>query len=272
MGEFMAAKKSAAAESVASDTLVTTTPTFKNIHDKLVHVRKNVGNIEKSKTNTHLRYEYRTEDDYYNTIRPLLDEVGVMLYVSTTNAHIDGGYVYVTMEYVYVDTDSGERVSAGAMGMGDLKDGTGIKKAQTGAARYHFQKMFLVADGEDDEADVGRPARSQGAPARPAAQSSAPVEQIVTGKLLGIRSAVSNRTNKEYTYLAYTVGDSPTVLRHIFKTGEATLQQILSNVNAGPTSRGYDSETPVEFDPIIPCTLTINRTGAYPIVTRFTSR
>jgi hypothetical protein len=265
----MGAKKSVATElanaiqdSAETETLVTEKAEFRNIHDKLVHVRKHVGNIEKSKTNTHLRYEYRTEDDYYNTIRPLLNDVGVMLYVSTDRIEPKDQYVYVRMTYTYVDTATGEQFAVRAGGMGDLKDGTGVKKAQTGAARYHFQKMFLVADGEDDEADVGK--ASKGAPAR-----TAPVEQTARGVLLGIRSDVSKRTDKEYTYLAFTVEGSPTVLRHIFKTGDATLKQILGNVNAGPASTSYDSEVVGEFDPVIPCQISLNRSGSYPIVTRF---
>lgn len=265
----MAAKKSVAADITATETAETpaTKAAFKNIHEKLVHVRQHVGNIDKSKTNTHLRYDYRTEDDYYNTIRPLLNDVGVMLYVSTDKIVPDGQYVYVRMTYTYVDSETGDTFSVKAGGMGDLKDGTGVKKAQTGAARYHFQKMFLVADGEDDEADVGRP--TKGAPAKPAPPRTDPVIQTARGLLLGIRSAISNRTNKEYTYLAYTVGDSQTVLRHIFKTGEASLQDILRAVGAGPSSTGYDSEVVAEFDPPIHCTIGLNRSGAYPIVTRF---
>jgi hypothetical protein len=33
-----------------------------------------------------------------------------------------------------------------------------MKKARTGAARYHFKNQYLIGDGEDDEAHVGKPA------------------------------------------------------------------------------------------------------------------
>jgi hypothetical protein len=137
------------------------------LHAKLVWVRSHIGAVEKSKTNTHLRYAYRTEDDYYNAVRPLLDEAGVMLYASTLGARLDAGFFVVEMEYTLVDAATGETVAVRAMGAGDAasvskdgretRDSSGLKKAQTGAARYFFQKTFLVADGTDDEEDHGRP-------------------------------------------------------------------------------------------------------------------
>lgn len=130
---------------------------FPDLHSKLLWVRETLGSIEKSKTNSHLKFSYRTEEDYYNAIRPLLNEAGVMLYVGCNDPRPVDGYVYVTMTYTYVDVDNPESTfTTTAAGMGDLKDGTGVKKAMTGAARYHFQKMYLVGDGDDDEADVGK--------------------------------------------------------------------------------------------------------------------
>jgi hypothetical protein len=135
------------------------------IHAKLVWVRRHVGNVEKSKKNTNLNYQYRTEEDYYSAVRPLLDRVNVMLYASTLGARLESDMFIVEMEYTLVDCDSGESVTVRTMGAGDatttlkdgrvLRDSTGLKKATTGAARYFFQKCFLVADGTDDEEDVG---------------------------------------------------------------------------------------------------------------------
>lgn len=147
---------------VATDAEVT------GLHAKLVHVRAHIGAVEKSKTNQQLRYEYRTEDDYYNAVRPLLDEVGVMLYASAATARIEEGFFIVEMDYTLIDSATGEAFAVRAMGAGDsaavtkdgreIRDASGLKKAQTGAARYFFQKCFLIADGSDDEADHGKPA------------------------------------------------------------------------------------------------------------------
>jgi hypothetical protein len=262
-------KKTAAQADSPVETMIKAGGQAASIHQKLIEVRRKIGHIEKSKTNTHLRYEYRTEDDYYNTIRPLLDEVGVMLYVSTTSAVAEGGYVYVTMKYLYVDAASGERVAVGAMGMGDLKDGTGVKKAQTGAARYHFQKMFLVADGEDDEADVGKPqvvptiTRATSAPAK--------VEETVSATLLGIRSDISKRNNRPYTYLAVDIPSMGSVpLRHIFKTGEMDLDQIFLAIGRDDLAGKYSSYDPAEFTVQPTCSITLNRSGSYPAIVAFT--
>lgn len=275
---------------------VSTEPSgFKNLHDKLVYVRKNIGAVEKTKINRSINHKYATEEDYYNVVRPLLDEARVMLYASAVgdfqfrdvNTEKRGvvTYVFVVMEYTYVDADTGEAYTVRAPGMGELKDGTGVKSAQTGAARYHFGKQFLISDGFDDEEHVGADRPSQPSnvapirqqPAAPArSQASTPPATtaiaVTPVTLRGVGKDVYNadgrdgdtyKAGDEYTYLAYTIDgeDQRTLFRHVFKPNRTTLEQLLKMVGAEPVGEDFIGD----FNAPIPAVFKLDR-SSYPQV------
>jgi hypothetical protein len=132
---------------------------------RLVYARQHIGSIEKTGHNKHLNYAYRTEDDLFAGVRPALDEAGVMMLPSVSDVSLDGGQVSVWMDVEFTDVVTSE--SKTIRGFGQDKN---AKAAQTGALRYVLQKTFMIATGEDDEADNGRPE-----PARPSAPRPVPV-------------------------------------------------------------------------------------------------
>jgi hypothetical protein len=143
-------------------------PQPRTLADRLVWVRSHIGSIEKTGHNTHLRYDYRTEDDIFGAVEPLLSDAGVMVYPSVAEWAFDAGQVAVVMDFEFVAADTGETKTV--RGLGHDKN---VKAAQTGASRYVYQKLFLIKSGEDDEADNGKPAPARPSAPRPVAAAPA---------------------------------------------------------------------------------------------------
>jgi hypothetical protein len=65
----------------------------------------------------------------------------------------EGDFARVTMRFRFIDADTGESIESVFLGEGQDKGDKAFYKAYTGAVKYVLMKTFLVATGDDPEAD-----------------------------------------------------------------------------------------------------------------------
>lgn len=125
---------------------------------KLTNVMSQVGYIPKNGYNSFHKYKYATESDVADKVRDLLAEQNVMMMPSvvehTVREYKDKGYINtVTMEFVFMDGDSGETISVRSVGEAQDATDKGCYKAITGATKYALMKVFMIPTGDDPELD-----------------------------------------------------------------------------------------------------------------------
>ena len=136
-----------------------------NLYQKLLVIQKKINGLGKDKkSNT---YSYVTGDKVLGEIKPLMNELGLILkqeVISIHNERMDYktgiGTSYekpkseilskVMMQFTWIDTETGDKdVNLfGANGQNDWEKGLG--SALTYAERYFLLKFFHIATDEDD--------------------------------------------------------------------------------------------------------------------------
>ena len=133
----------------------------------------------KKNRNTFGKYNYRSAEDIYEAVKPVLDELGVDLVLTDEVRYTEGRFYLVATARLYVGDK--EYTAQGWAREQDTK--TGMDPAQlTGACSSYARKYALCAlfmiDGSDDfdaldNSNEGAPAKN--VPAKPA-QTSAPAK------------------------------------------------------------------------------------------------
>lgn len=134
------------------------------IHARLNEVMAEIGSVEKAGRNAFQNYDYLTEQDVINAVRPLLLAKGINFgydaqVTNLTPCGKDGKSILTTIiltaTFTMVDdhTDYVKRISCG---QGADAGDKGVYKAITGALKYLFFKNLLIGTGDDPEAE-GKP-------------------------------------------------------------------------------------------------------------------
>ena len=123
----------------------------KSIYGKLAKVLAGVNRVPKNGRNNFHNYNYATESDLSECVRPLLAENNIAFIPSMVKHEKVGDYTTVEMDFTFADGDSGETVSIKMMGEAQDKGDKGLYKAYTGAVKYCLMKMFLIPTGDDPE-------------------------------------------------------------------------------------------------------------------------
>lgn len=137
----------------------------KGLYPKLLYIQKRIVGLGKDKKGSN--YEYVTGNKVLGEIKPLMNELGLLLKQEVTsieNVRQDYktgiGTQYekpkaeilskVMMKFTWIDTDTGEKDENffGANGQNDWEKGLG--SALTYAERYFLLKYFHIATDEDD--------------------------------------------------------------------------------------------------------------------------
>lgn len=131
-----------------------------NLYQKLLHIQTKINGLGKDKTT--YQYKYVTGDKVLGEIKPLMNQLGLILkqeVISIENTRQD----YLTtkgskseilskvmMQFTWIDCATGEKDvnSFGANGQNDWEKGLG--SALTYAERYFLLKYFHIATDEDD--------------------------------------------------------------------------------------------------------------------------
>lgn len=129
----------------------------------LSNVLENVGDVNKSGHNDYYNYDYATESDVLEEIRPKLAEENVFCFQTVENyKRKEKGKnitTIVSILFTFVHEDGG-MFTVRYYGEGQDKGDKSFYKAFTGCVKYAIMKNFLVSTGDDPENDS--PGRSRG--------------------------------------------------------------------------------------------------------------
>jgi hypothetical protein len=151
---------------------------------KLAQVTCEIGRVAKNGRNDFHGYDYVTESDLVDAVRDRLSGRGVAYFFSTVSIETRetgakaGPITTVEVQVTFADADTGETFSVNGFGSGQDAGDKGIYKAITGAQKYVLMKNFLIATGDDPEADekVDK-ANSEAKPAAKKAKAAEPVKE-----------------------------------------------------------------------------------------------
>ena len=118
---------------------------------KLHAIMKEVGYIQKDKTNDFHKYNYASEYAIKSALHTQLVKHKVLFQVSVTGQTIDNNRTLMDCGYTFYDVESGESISGTFAGQGEDKLDKGIYKAITGAVKYILTSTFLIPTGDDPE-------------------------------------------------------------------------------------------------------------------------
>jgi hypothetical protein len=185
-----------------------------NIYQKLLKIQTKVNGLGKDKKA--LTYSYVTGDKVLSEIKPIMNELGILLkqeilsienirqdYIvgAASNAPRNKSEILskVMMRFTWIDTQTGEKDENlfGANGQNDWDKGVG--SALTYAERYFLLKYFHIATDEDD---IDNPDRKQA----DIVQVPAPaLKQIATREI--IEKAIKGGYTIEDVEKKYTVSN-----------------------------------------------------------------
>lgn len=127
-----------------------------SLYEKIHAIMAEVGTVAKDGKNDFHGYEYAREADFVNAIRPLLIKYRVCVQpnVSHVGEQNEKNYIALVMTYSLINIDSPEeRLACGIPAGGTDKGDKAIYKAITGAKKYFLANTFMIATGDDPEAD-----------------------------------------------------------------------------------------------------------------------
>jgi hypothetical protein len=136
--------------------------TKKTLATKLAKVLGEVSRIPKSGRNKFQNYDYATESDALDAIRPLLSKHNIAVFFDCLSVEeLDNNRTRVQIQVEMVCGDSGE--SRSSICFGEARDADnkgktqdkGLYKAMTGAMKYWMFKTFMISTGDDPETDHG---------------------------------------------------------------------------------------------------------------------
>lgn len=136
-----------------------------SLYARINAVKAGIKRVPKTGKNTHFNYNYATESDISDLVRPLMAECGVCLVfkgpIRNMTEIIDcptksggGQYFYrIWVKYILVNTDRPEeREEVLIPGEALDQQDKGFSKALTAAAKYAWLKIFDISTG-DESAD-----------------------------------------------------------------------------------------------------------------------
>ena len=129
-----------------------------NVFQRIHAVMTEVGTITKNGTNKFQNYEYATEADFVQAIRPLLIKHGIVIIPQNTilngvgDLAKDNKLTSISIQYKVVSIDDPEDYTqVTMMGQGADKGDKGVYKAITGTKKYMLANLFMIATGDDPE-------------------------------------------------------------------------------------------------------------------------
>jgi len=131
-----------------------------SIYQKLLKIQENVTLLRKDGTGH--GYKYTTADSLFSVIRPVMDEIGLLLFqeiLESTSEHVmwktsrsdkQQTFCSCKFKFTWVDVDTGEKVehTFHADGFNDWDKAIG--SAMTYAERYYILKQFHIPTSELD--------------------------------------------------------------------------------------------------------------------------
>lgn len=154
-----------------------------NVHQRIHAVMSEMRTVAKNGRNDFHKYDYASEADFVQALRPLLTKWCLVVYpqiLSSSREKVgDKGDVLTSLmvKFHVVNTDNPtDKIEVIVEGTGTDKGDKGTYKAMTGAKKYFIAQTFMVATGDDPEDDGPNPNRrpappKKGKPSGPLAPS-----------------------------------------------------------------------------------------------------
>lgn len=175
----------------------------KTLAKKLSEITGKIARIEKKGENKAQHYNFVRESDLAEEASKLFDEYGIFVLQNVAEApeptplfvSSSGSQMWLTrvcMEFTIIDAEGDETLGPVKFwGAGADTGDKGIYKAMTGAEKYFLMKTFLVATGDDPEADEKVDKAAAGASAKMGAKVSGKASTTAKrgGKTDGITGA-----------------------------------------------------------------------------------
>lgn len=194
-----------------------------NIYQKLLKIQQKINGLGKDKKS--FTYSYVTGDKVLGEIKPLMNEMGLILkqeIISIENVRQDYVHTFkdgqtkdkneilskVMMRFTWIDCETGEKDENlfGANGQNDWEKGLG--SALTYGERYFLLKYFHIATDEDDIDNDQR-------------KTTAPVQKVEPPKV------EAPKVKQKVNLLATKVDD----VNKALKEGTTTIDFLLANYN-----------------------------------------
>lgn len=135
------------------------------IYEALCNVMTEIEAVTKNKTNPQQNYKYRSIDDVYNMIQPILGKHKIFILPKVLEIQEDekpsksGGvlyYITLTMEYSFYTSD-GSYLTTQAIGKAMDAGDKALDKAKSSAMKYLLLQMFVIPTEEDKDIEKDNP-------------------------------------------------------------------------------------------------------------------
>lgn len=145
---------------------------MKALAAKIAEIMSVVEHVAKKGTNDAQGYKYLRESDLMDALRVQLSQRNIAVIpkvtkmessIYTTANGKPMRMVSVAMDWTFVDSDTGDTITATCVGEGSDSGDKAVYKAITGCKKYVFFSMFMVGTGDDPEKDKGGRSRDTGA-------------------------------------------------------------------------------------------------------------
>ena len=137
-----------------------------NLFLKLIEIQKSVDAFVKDGTNLSDKYDFVSGNAVLDTIRPKMNELGLLLVPSTKNGRVHEGITKsgttrflteIDKEFIWIDCETGENYAVPFYAQRvDLAGEKGVGKAETYAEKYFLLKFYHVPTKKDDPDSDGR--------------------------------------------------------------------------------------------------------------------
>ena len=207
-----------------------------SLKEKLVAIRRRIGQVEKRGINEAGNYRYVRAADLAGPIGDLLAEYGIILLPRLESIDSDplgnrAGLeerTHVVVAYTFVDAKTSEELTVKLAGTGIDPGDKAVAKAQTCALKYVLLQTFLIATGDDPEEECGKPTSSNkttapnGSAQRITAAQAAEIKQLVE------RTGTELERMLEYFHVASIEGMN----ERSYSRALTTLRKKLDKTNA----------------------------------------
>ena len=207
-----------------------------SLKEKLVEIRRRIGQVEKRGINEAGNYRYVRAADLAGPIGDLLAEYGIILLPRLESIDSDplgnrAGLeerTHVVVAYTFVDAKTSEELTVKLAGTGIDPGDKAVAKAQTSALKYVLLQTFLIATGDDPEEECGKPTSSNkttapnGSAQRITAAQAAEIKQLVE------RTGTELERMLEYFHVASIEGMN----ERSYSRALTTLRKKLDKTNA----------------------------------------
>lgn len=122
-----------------------------SLDKKIFQIMEEVSPVKKDGNNTFHKYKYAKAEDVIQEIRPLLLKYNLRLKQNTLERTREGELTALKIQFILIDTESGEKDATDYVGEGKDSNDKGAYKAYTGALKYFLRDTFMIPFGDDPE-------------------------------------------------------------------------------------------------------------------------